>query len=84
MQKVVSLSSCEAELHAMVSKLNDGTSLKRCIQFVCGGEIEHVLYTDSSSGRQLALRQGSSKVKHLSGKILWISDAVREGVIQIT
>ena len=82
-QRVVSLSSCEAELHSMVSALSDGIFLKRCIQFICGGEIEHVLFTDSSSGRQWAMRQGTGKVKHLSGKILWIQDAVREGMIQL-
>ena len=80
---VVSLSSCEAELHSMVSTLSDGIFLKRCIQFICGGEIKHVLFTDSSSGRQLAMRQGTGKVKYLSGKILWIQDAVREGMIQL-
>ena len=80
---VVSLSSCEAELHSMVSTLSDGIFLRRCIQFISGGEIEHVLFTDSSSGRQLAMRQGTGKVKYLSGKILWIQDAVREGLIQL-
>ena len=29
------------------------------------------------------MRQGTGKVKHLSGKILWIQDAVREGLIQL-
>ena len=76
---VVSLSSCEAELHSMVSTLSDGIFLKRCIQFICGGEIKHVLFTDSSSGRQLAMRQGTGKVKYLSGKMLWI----QEGLIQL-
>ena len=81
-QRVVSLSSCEAELHSMVSALTDGIFLKRCIQFICFGEIDHVLFTDSASGRQLAMRQGTGKVK-LSGKILRIQDAVREGLIQL-
>jgi hypothetical protein len=67
----------------MVSTLSDGIFLRRCIQFISGGEIEHVLFTDSSSGRQLAMRQGTGKVKYLSGKILWIQDAVREGMIQL-
>ena len=29
------------------------------------------------------MRQGTGKVKHLSGKILLIQDAMREGVIQL-
>ena len=83
-QRVVSLSSCESELHAMISTLSDGIFLKRCLEFVFNAEVEHVLFTDSSSGRQLAMRQGTGKVKHLSGKVLWIQDAVRNGVIQLS
>ena len=30
------------------------------------------MFTDSSSGRQLAQRQGTGKVEHLSGKVLWM------------
>ena len=76
-QRVVSLSSCEAELHAMTSTLSDGVFIKRCIEFVCGGQV------DSPSGRQLAMRQGTGKIKHLSGKIRWIQDAVRGGDVQL-
>ena len=83
-QRVVSLSSCESELHAMVSTLSDGIFLRRCIQFVCNCEAEHMMYTDSSSGRQLAMRQGTGKVKHVSGKILWIQDAIRDNVFKLS
>ena len=69
-QRVVSLSSCEAELHALVSTFCDGIFLRRCLQFLTGAVIDHFLFTDSSSARQLAMRQGTEKVKHLSGKIL--------------
>ena len=41
------------------------------------------MYTDSSSGKQLVMRQGTGKVKHVSGKILWIQDALREGVFDL-
>ena len=37
-QRVVSLSSCEAELHAMTSTLSDGILIKRCIEFVIVGD----------------------------------------------
>ena len=83
-QRVVSLSSCESELHAMVSTLSDGIFLRRCIQFVCKCEAEHMMYTDSSSGRQLVMRQGTGKVKHVSGKILWIQDAIRDNVFKLS
>ena len=63
----------------MVSTLSDGIFLKRCLEFIFTAEIKHVLFTDSSSGRQLAIRQGTGKIKHLSAKVLWIQDAVRHG-----
>ena len=80
-QRVVSLSSCEAELHALVSTLCDGNFLRRCLQFLTGAVIDHFLFTDSSSVRQLAMRRGTGKVKRLSGKILWVQQWVMEGKI---
>ena len=83
-QRVISLSSCEAELHGMVSTLCDGIFIKRCAEFVFKGNVEHILLTDSSSARQLCSRQGTGKVKHLSAKILWIQDQVRNGEIALS
>ena len=80
-QRVVSLSSCEAELHALMSTLCDAIFLRRCLQLFTGAVIDHFLFTDSSSARQLAMRQGTGKVKHLSGKILWVQQWVMEGKI---
>ena len=77
-QRVISLSSCEAELHGMVSTLCDTVSIKRCADFVIKRRcLEQILLTDSSSARQLCSRQGTGKVKHLSVKILWSQDQVR-------
>ena len=83
-QHVVSLSSCESELHAMISTLSDGIFLRRCLEFVFNAEVEHTMFTDSSSGRQLAMRQGAGKVKHLSGNVFWIQNAVRNGVVNLS
>ena len=82
-QRVVSLSSCEAELHSMVSCLYDGIYLKRCIHFVMNCQVEHYLLVDSSSARQIALRLGPGKLKHVAGRILWIQQAVAEGSVQL-
>ena len=80
-QRVISLSSCEAELHGMVSTLADGIFLKRCIEFVVKAMVEHYLLTDSSSARQLAQRQGIGKIKHLSAKVLWIQQQVQDKMV---
>ena len=80
-QKVVSLSSCESELHSMVSSMCDGIFIKACAEFILNEEVEHIQYTDSSSARQLACRQGSGRVRHLSGKILWVQEKTEDGSV---
>ena len=82
-QPVISLSSCESELHSLVSTLCDGVYIKRCFEFVVGASIQHVLLTDSSSARQLVNRQGTGKLKHVDGKILWIQEHVLQGSVCI-
>ena len=53
-QRVVSLSSCESELHALTSTLADSLFIKHCMQFLTNAEIEQytstptVLQQDSS------------------------------------
>ena len=42
---MVSLSSCESELHAVISTLSDGIFLRRCLEFVFNAEVEHVMFT---------------------------------------
>ena len=82
-QKVVSLSSCESELHAMVSCLCDGMFVKACADFILNEEVEHIQYTDRSSARQLASRQRCGRVCHLSGKLLWIQEKTQDGAVSL-
>ena len=75
-QRTVSLSSCEVELHAMVSTLADGIYIKRCLAFLTQADFVHYFTTDSSSARQLAVKQG---VGNLDGKIRWVQQHVLAG-----
>ena len=59
---MVSLSSCESELHSIVSAMSDAIFVRRCIEFVLQTTIMQVHYTDSSSARQLVNRQGVGKI----------------------
>ena len=82
-QKVISLSSCESELHALVSTACDGIFIKACAEFSFNAKFQHVVYTDSSSARQLAHRQGSGRIRHVSGKILWIQMLTQDGTLEL-
>ena len=82
-QKVVSLSSCESELHSMVSAMSDAIFVRRCLEFLLETLVLQVHYTDGSSSRQLVSRQGCGKIRHLSGKLLWVQGKIHEGEVQI-
>ena len=82
-QKVVSLSSCESELHSIVSSMSDAIFIRRCLEFLLQSAILQVHYTDSSSARLLVSRQGCGKVRHLSGKILWVQDETHSGEVLV-
>ena len=71
-QKVVSLSSCESELHSMVSAACDGIFIRSCAEFVLGEEVQHVLFTDSSSARQLGTRPLSGRGVFLINGVSWL------------
>ena len=72
--KMVSVSSCEAELHAIVSSASDGIYIRAVLEFGVGTKVDHYIFTDSSSARQLVTKRGVGKVRHLDGKLLWIQN----------
>ena len=82
-QTVISLSSCESELHSLVSCACDGIFIGACVEFALGCEMQHVVFRDNSASRQLACRQGNGKVRHLSGKVLWIQQKTQDNVLEL-
>ena len=71
-QKCVSLSSCEAETVAATSILSEAVFLRSLLTRILGKEPKMVLYSDSSSSRQLIARKGLGKARHLDVDLLWI------------
>ena len=78
-QKVVSLSSAESELHSMIGGCCDGIFIRSCLQFLLSVDVEHHQFTDNSAARQLISRQGVGRIRHLSGKLLWMQSKVMDG-----
>lgn len=79
------LSLCESELHSTVSSMCDRLFFQRCLESILAAKLLQVDYTGSSSARQLAAPQGCGKVRHLSGKILWVqTKAAREGEVLLS
>ena len=82
-QKVVSLSSAESELHALVSGACDGICLKHSLQFLTGDEVHHICWVDNSATRQIACKRGAGKLRHVSGKLLWCQSKVASGELEV-
>ena len=82
-QRVISLSSCESELYSIVSTMSDAIFIRRCLEFILDVDIAQVHFTDSSSARQLCSRQGVGKIRHLSGKVLWVQSKVQSEEVEL-
>ena len=82
-QKSVSLSSCESEFNAYVSGMTDLVYVSSALTFLTGSDPERHTFLDSSSARQLVCRQGVGRVRHLSGKLLWVQEFLKQGYMTI-
>ena len=82
-QKIISLSSCEAGLRAVVSSATDGIYTRSVFEFGHGTMVDHHIFADSSSARQLVVMRGVGKVRHLDGKLLWIQNRKEFNMVQV-
>ena len=84
-QKAVALSSGESEFYASVSTASDALMLKAMISFAIGSncDVELKLIGDSAAARGIQSRRGCGKVRHLSGKYLWLQEKVKDGTISL-
>ena len=53
------------------------------MEFILNVTIAQVHFTDSSSARQLCSRQGVGKIRHLSGKVLWVQSKVQSEEVEL-
>ena len=72
-QKVVALSSAEAELYAMVAASAESLAVIGYAQDL-GVEFEGEVFTDSSAALGIAHRAGIGKVRHLRTQGLWVQE----------
>ncbi len=82
-QHVISLSSTESEFYASTSASTDAIYLKNIVSFVVDGSVEARLHTDNSASRQIACKLGTSRLRHISGRLLWMQSRIRENVFKI-
>ena len=81
-QKVVALSSGEAEYYGMVRGASVATGLKGMLGDL-GVDVELVLYTDASAAIGIAKRRGLGKIRHLELAELWLQDLVNRDRVRV-
>ncbi len=73
-QKVVALSSAEAELYAMVAASAETLAIQSYARDL-GMELQGEVYTDASAALGISQRAGLGKVRHLRTQGLWVQEA---------
>ena len=82
-QHVVSFSSTEAEYYAMTSCCIGTIYIKHILEFLMSCEVEAQVKVDNSATRQIANILGTSKLRHVQGKLLWVQSQVKNGVLML-
>ena len=81
-QKVVTLSSGEADLAGIVKGSAEALGLQSLAQYL-GFEVKVKVYADSSAAIGICKRSGIGRVRHLAVGQLWAQEKVRSGEIAL-
>ncbi len=75
---VIALSSAGAEVYAPVSTCCDAICMVRCLECVFEQNVSIQLLIGNSAARQILMRSGVGRVRHLSVKILWLQQQMEK------
>ena len=84
-QATIALSSAESELYAICTGANEGLHLRNFLleTNICS-KINLRIHTDSTAGKSIATRQGTSKrAKHIGLNCLYTQDLVKHDILTI-
>ena len=82
-QKAISLSSTEAEWYAGSAATCDSLFLRNILQFLTGDVQCVVLHVDNSAVRNVAAKLGVGRLRHISGRMMWMQQLLRAKEIDI-
>ena len=82
-QHVISLSSTESEFYATTSGAIDTIYLKHITEFLTEKPAVANILTDNSASRQISCKLGTSRLRHINGRLLWIQSKVRDSVLKM-
>ena len=81
-QKVIALSSGEAELYGTVRACAEAIGLRSLMRDL-GIEMPIDVWTDSTAAKGIATRKGVGKVRHIDVSFLWLQDKVADQELMI-
>ena len=82
-QRVVALSSGEAELLSAASSLCDGIMIRELLDFLGYGRVKIFHHLDASAAKAILERSGVGKVRHLSCRVLWCQQLVKQNEVAL-
>ena len=82
-QKVVSLSSAEAEVYACRSRTSDAILHSKVFSWLTGRRTWIYVYTDRSGAKGILQRQGVGRLRHLSCRVLWLQGLIADGLVKL-
>ena len=82
-QHVISLSSTESEFYTTTSGAIDTIYLTHITEFLTDRPSIANILTDNSASRQIACKLGTSRLRHVNGRLLWIQSKVHDNVLRM-
>ena len=82
-QKVLSLSSAEAEWYAAVDVACEGLLFMQKVLSFLGVPVALEVHTDSSACIGIAMRSGSGRMRHIETRSLWLQQQVAKRHLQV-
>ena len=82
-QRVISLSSAEAELHSLVSAAADGIYIRERLTFFTGLYVKHYVLADNVAAKTIAVKRGCGRIRHLNGKLPLAQQKTHNGDLEV-
>ncbi|CAE7395555.1 unnamed protein product [Symbiodinium microadriaticum] len=83
-QRLIALSSAEAEYHAAISCSIDGILIRSMVEYLFPNPTAPLrILVDNQAARSMMQRQGAGKIRHIHARLLWIQQRVQLGEIVV-
>ena len=77
-QRVIALSSGEAEYYALAKSASQALGLRSAMRDM-GIELKIRLLTDASTGKAVAMRRGVGHIRHIETTTMWVQEKSSPG-----